>query len=102
MANTGSFDVWRMAHIVLGILALLTLLAHTGLRSGHGLNLWLMLSFTGLILLGSVYSATLGLQHRLSTTTSTRLRKKSLNWHIYLFWPVPVLLGFHILKSYWF
>jgi len=31
-----------------------------------------------------------------------RVRSISLWAHILLLWPLPVLLGFHILKSYWF
>lgn len=102
LQNLGSFDIWRVVHIMLGILALFGLLLHTGFRLGHGLNQWLMISFAGLIVLGSIYTYLLGQQHRWSPSKSILLKKRMLNWHIYLFWPVPVLLGFHILKGYWF
>lgn len=50
----GTFDAWRLFHIVTGLLVLAALLAHTGMRLGHGLNLWLMLGFSGLLLAGGV------------------------------------------------
>lgn len=98
----GNFDIWRVVHILLGSMALVGLLLHTGFRLGHGLNQWLMISFAGLILVGSVYTYLLGQQHQFSPTKYLVIKKRLLNWHIFLFWPVPILLGFHILKSYWF
>lgn len=98
----GNFDDWRLVHVVLGMLAVATLIAHTGLRLGHNLNLYLMLSFVGLLLVGGVASAVIGLQHVLPRGIANRSRELSLWMHILLLWPLPVLLGFHILKTYWF
>jgi nitrite reductase (NADH) large subunit len=83
------------------MLAVTALIAHTGLRLGHYLNLYLMLSFVGL-LLGGVASGIIGLQHLLPRGVAKRSRELSLWMHILLLWPLPALLGFHILKTYWF
>ena len=84
------------------MLAVVTLIAHTGLRLGHNLNLYLMLSFVGLLLVGAIASGVIGLQHALPRGIAKRTRELSLWMHIFLLWPLPALLGFHILKTYWF
>jgi nitrite reductase (NADH) large subunit len=33
---------------------------------------------------------------------AARLRRSGLWTHILIAWPIPVLLGFHVLKSYYF
>jgi len=98
----GKFSSWRVVHVIMGVLAIATLVAHTGLRLGDNLNLYLMLSFTGLILAGAVASGSIGLQHLLPRTLAQRSRELSIWSHIILLWPLPALLGFHILKSYWY
>ena len=98
----GSFDHWRLVHVALGMLAVASLIAHTGLRLGHNLNLYLMLSFVGLLLLGGIASGIIGSQHLLPRGVAKRSRELSLWMHILLLWPLPALLGFHILKTYWF
>ena len=102
LQSWGRFDVWRLAHIALGLLVLVALLAHTGLRLGQGLNAVLMVSFTVTLLLGAVSSGVISLEHRIGGTLAARLRRQSVWWHILWFWPVPVALGFHVLDSYWF
>lgn len=102
MDRLGKFDGWRLAHIVLGVLVITTLVAHTGFRFGYGLNFLLMASFSVLLLLGALATAVIALEHRLSTTLVRRLRRQSVLWHILIFWPVPALLGWHIFKSYWY
>jgi len=98
----GAFPTWRGVHVVLGTLVLGTLVAHTGLHLGDKLNLFLMLDFLALLLAGTLAGATIGLQHRLPSYTTKRVRSLSLWAHILLLWPLPALLGFHVLKSYWF
>ena len=100
--GVGSFDAWRLAHLVLGLLAIVTLVAHTGLRLGHGLNLMLAAAFTATLLLGAVSTAAIAQEHRIGGALAGRLRRRSVLWHILLFWPVPALLGWHIFKTYWF
>lgn len=100
--KAGRFDYWRIAHLLLGILAITALVAHTGLRTGHGLNFALMTSFTAMLLLGSLAGLVITFEHRIGGALATRLRRQSALVHILLFWPVPVLLGWHIFKTYWF
>ena len=88
--------------MVVGVLAAVTLIAHTGLRLGDNLNLYLMLSFVGLLLVGGLAGGVIGLQHALPRGLAKRSRELSLWMHIVLLWPLPALLGFHVLKTYWF
>ena len=98
----GNFANWRLVHVLLGTLAVATLIAHTGLRLGYHLNLYLMLSFIGLLLVGAIASGVIGLQHALPAGMARKTREISLWMHIILLWPLPALLGFHVLKTYWF
>lgn len=100
--SLGKFSGWRIFHVVVGVLTALILIAHTGLRTGHHLNLLLMLCFTGLLLVGALASGAIGLQHALPRRLGKQTRELSLWLHIALLFPLPALLGFHILKSYWF
>ncbi|CAJ95739.1 putative NAD(FAD)-dependent dehydrogenase [Cupriavidus necator] len=98
----GDFAIWRVLHVVLGLGVLAGLYAHTGGRLGSQLNFLLMASFTGLILAGSMSGLMIAQGHRLPVALVRRWRDNSTWVHILLFWPVPVLLGFHILKTYYF
>ena len=98
----GGFAGWRVVHVVFGTLAAATLVAHTGLRLGYRLDMYLMLSFVGLLLAGAAAGALIGLQHRLPRAAGRRGREVALWMHILLLWPVPALLAFHVLKTYWF
>ncbi len=100
--TAGGFPGWRLSHVVLALVALAVIAAHTGGRLGHNLNLWLTLSFTGLLLTGALVGAITGLEHRWHPLAAKRARGWSAWLHILLFWPLPVLLGFHVLKSYYF
>lgn len=102
LINFGRYDTWRFAHVVLGGLALLVLVAHTGFRMGHGLNFWLMACFISLMVVGTISSIVVGIQHRLSAPLASQLRRYSIWGHILIFWPVPALLAWHILKGYWY
>lgn len=98
----GSFPLWRSLHVLLGIVAIGALLLHTGGRVGHGINAWLMSVFLATIGAGGVAGALIALEHRLAPAQAKRLRGQ-LTWlHILTFWPLPVLLGFHVLKIYYF
>ena len=98
----GSFDGWRTVHVLTGVLTIAALVAHTGFRFGDNLNFWLMLVFTGLMLAGAAAAAVTGLQHILPLSLARRTRAFSIWSHVLLLWPLPALLGFHILKSYWY
>jgi len=98
----GGFDGWRTLHVVSGVLTIAVLTVHTGLRMGSQLNFWLMLVFAGLLLAGAGASASMGLQHALPLSLARRSRTISVWTHVLLLWPLPALLGFHILKTYWY
>ena len=89
---TGSLAAWQMAHGAVGALALLVLVAHTGMRLGSGFNRVLLITYLAAAALGSV--AAVGLEHRHARLTS---------WlHLLAVWPLPALLFIHILSAYLF
>lgn len=97
----GQYPWWRVAHVVLGVLAVVVLLVHTGLRLGNHLNFLLIASFLALTALGSIAGAVVALE-RVPNRWTRRVRALSGYWHVVLLWPLPALLGFHILKVYYF
>ncbi len=99
--TVGDFAWWRIAHGVLGALALAFLVAHTGLRFGSNLNLLLMSSFMALTVVGVAASGAVALE-RMPTRASRALRRATTLTHIVFLWPLPALLGFHILSVYYF
>jgi nitrite reductase (NADH) large subunit len=96
------FTSWQLAHGVLGVLACVLLAVHTGLRFGANLNFWLMFCFTGLLVAGAAGGAATALLPRASFARLHSVRRAALWTHILLLWPLPALLGFHVLKGYWF
>jgi nitrite reductase (NADH) large subunit len=99
---SGRYGWWRAGHVVVGGLAVLTLVAHTGLRMGSNLDWWLMAAFVGMLASGAVASLVMGLEHRLPADAVRRVRTDAVWLHLVWLWPVPVLLAFHVLKTYYF
>jgi nitrite reductase (NADH) large subunit len=96
--SAGRFVAWRSLHVIVGALAVIALLFHTGGRVGSNLNLLLLSTFAALIILGAVTAGVMAVEHRLGSSARARW-----NWlHLLLFWPLPVLLGVHVLKTYYF
>ena len=88
----GHIDWWRVGHSAVAVLALATLVAHTGLRLGTGFNRMLMICFLATTILGAAAAAGFGRTHARTTF-----------WlHVVAAWPLPALLAFHILTSYYF
>lgn len=96
------FASWRSLHLVTGVLLLLALLAHTGLRLGNHLNAHLTILFVALLLLGVMAAFLLSMQHKLDVVLAKQLKEKLVWLHILLFWPVPAFLSLHIFKVYYF
>jgi nitrite reductase (NADH) large subunit len=96
-----TFGSWRIVHIALGGVALLTLWLHTGGRIGANLDFALAVTFVGLLVAGGGTSLLVANEHRLGAF-ATPLRRRSAWLHIALAWPLPVLLSFHALKTYFF
>ncbi len=101
-AALGEFRLWRMVHGAVGMLAVLVLVVHTGMRLGEHLNRYLMVTFLALTVLGAIAGVVIGLEHRWARSSGRRLRSVALWLHIVLVWPVPTLLAYHILKTYYF
>jgi len=97
----GDFSLWRVAHALLGALALVGLAVHTGGRLGANLNFTLMATFLGVVALGAMAGGVIALEHRLGAGAA-KLRRAWLWTHILIAWPIPVLLGFHVFKTYYF
>ena len=98
----GDFNVWRHLHVVLGVLALAALIVHTGFRLGDQLNFILTVNFLLLAIAGANASTVVSTEHRLNPALAKKQRQRWTWLHLVLFMPVPVLLGAHILKSYYF
>lgn len=97
----GEFGAWRLAHVALGLGMLGVLVLHTGLRLGNNFNFLLLASFFLLTKLGSLAAVGAAAETR-PTRASRRWKQWTTLAHIMLGWPLPVLLGFHILSVYYF
>lgn len=100
----GDFDGWRVFHLIVGVVALVALAAHTGFRLGSNLNMWLMLCFLGLGLAGAMAGLATAMEHRIfaSAQAAAKLRSASFWMHLAAFWPLPLLLAVHILTVYFY
>lgn len=98
----GDFALWRLVHALLGGGAIFVLLIHTGFRLGDNLNFMLMMCFSGLILVGAILGSVIAMEHKFDASLVKQVRSLGAWLHILLFWPIPVLLGFHIFKTYYF
>ena len=99
----GHFAYWRVFHTAFGIIALIALFVHTGFRFGHNLNFWLMFTFVALNLLGALAGVVAAIESKgnsKAALTARRFRPVLVYGHLVLFWPLPVLLTFHILSVY--
>lgn len=98
----GHFDWWRIGHIALTALAFVALGLHTGFRMGSQLNFVLSLTFFALLLAGALLAIGIAYEHKLAPGRARRLRSLGTWSHIMLSWPLPALLGAHVLKTYYF
>jgi nitrite reductase (NADH) large subunit len=100
--NFGHVDAWRYIHSIVGVIALVMLMVHTGMRMGENLNLILMIVFLAATTTGSLVGVFMAKNHHWS---DVKLAKHRLWWsrvHHTLLWMLPPLLGFHILSAYYF
>ena len=96
------FSSWQLAHAALGLFTCVALAVHTGLRFGANLNSWLMVSFTALLLTGAAGGVAIAVGPRLQPARAQSWRSSALWVHLLLLWPLPALLGFHVLAGYYF
>jgi nitrite reductase (NADH) large subunit len=99
--SLGNFSSWRVMHVIVGAVAAVLLLAHTGGRAGANLNLALGASFIAAVLLGAAASAFTAGEPRAGARGRTR-RRWSTWLHIVVLWPLPALLALHIVSAYYF
>ena len=98
----GQFTHWRSAHVVLTTLALAALAVHTGFRLGDHLNMLLMITFLALVVAGCLLAFSIAWEHKLNPRQARTIRSAGLWSHLLFSWPLPALLGMHILKTYYF
>ena len=102
----GGYDGWRLVHVIIGLLAVVTLFVHTGFRLGHNLNMWLMAAFLATSAVGAASGIITAVEHRLLNGPfkgQRKLPRRIPIWlHILAVWPLPVLLIFHILSVYYY
>ncbi len=98
----GRFGYWRFVHTLTGTLALLVLFLHTGLQFGSGLNAWLLTDYLLLALAGIGAALATAYAAPRSSRAARQLQRWANRAHLYIAWPLPVLLGFHVLSVYYF
>lgn len=103
----GDFAGWRFVHILLGLLALATLGAHSGFRLGENLNLALISAFLATLLAGAIGGGIIAFEHRLAAIPAVRNhridpRGIAIWLHILACWPLPLLLIVHIATVYFY
>jgi nitrite reductase (NADH) large subunit len=98
----GNLDNWRFVHTVIGLVALLALIVHTGFRLGENLNLALMIVFLLVTFTGSLVGFFMSRNHHWTDLKLTQHRAWWSRVHYGLLWLLPALLTFHILSSYYF
>ena len=100
--QAGPVGTWKAVHAALGLASLVGLVTHTGLRMGDNLNRILLLNFLALAVAGALAGTVTALERRLAGPAARRLRAAWTLVHIVLAWPLPVLLGFHILAAFYY
>lgn len=98
----GHYRGWRLFHSTLGVATLIAVGVHTGFRFGSNLNFWVMTIFVALAVLGGVAALAAALEHYLPDQLGGSVRRRALLVHQILFWPFPVLVFLHALKSFYF
>ncbi|ARU55849.1 NAD(FAD)-dependent dehydrogenase [Oleiphilus messinensis] len=97
-----AFSSWRVVHVILGVLMVLTLGMHTGLQSGSNLNQLLMIDFVAVIAAGALASVVIAKESIFGSRFGKTLRSWWTWGHILFMWPFPVLLLVHIVSVYYF
>ncbi len=102
MKKLGEYLSWRLIHTILGTLLVATLYLHTGMRLGEQLNFALMSVFILILISGALMGAIIANETKFDIAMAQKLRKWTFWGHVGLFWPLPALLGFHILAAYYY
>lgn len=102
LAALWDFAGWRVVHGVLGAVLVAVMLLHTGGRFGDQLDRVMSLMAVAAILSGTVIALVVSRQQDLAPALVRRVQRSATWVHILTLWPLPVLLGVHILKTYYF
>jgi len=97
-----SFSKARVFHSLLGVATVVALGVHTGLRMGTQLNAVLMGCVILLIAFGSMAGLVASTERWMPARLGATLRLGWKRAHLLLFWPVPVLVLFHVLAVYFY
>ncbi len=98
----GAFASWRAAHGVIRLLIAGGAVAHTGFRFGGALDATLTAEFLVCTLLGAGAGMASVWEPTLPPGTGTGARSTLNRLHLYLVWPLPILIVFHAVKFYYF
>lgn len=101
----GNFNWWRISHGVFALMSLVILMAHTGFNSGKNINAYLFWSFTTMNLFGVITGFTTSFEFYGTNKVAAfcrRWRRQITFIHFLVFWPIPVLITFHIIQAYYF
>lgn len=98
----GAFGLWRSLHAMLGSLALLALAMHTGLQPGENINAWLLMNYLVVAVVGVFAGMSVVSEQHAGGFMVKQARRWTSQLHLLLGWPLPVLLGFHVLSVYYF
>ena len=105
LVKEGSYGFWRAVHTAVGVATLVGLVVHTGGRLGANVNMMLGLTFLALTFVGAFAGIASGLENRLAGEAAMFVREwrpRLTKLHIWLLWPLPVLIAIHIICVYWY
>lgn len=99
----GDYGAWRFTHALLSSFSLAAVCLHTGMSRGNNLNFALFCSFLVIQMSGAVSGLITTSEAFFEDPSAVRqLRRRLIHVHTFLFWPLPVLIAFHVLSVYYF
>jgi len=102
LARLFEFSGWRVVHVIAGVVLIVVMLAHTGGRLGANLDRVMTLTSLVALLSGAAIALVVARQQALAPGLVRRVQRSATWIHILALWGLPVLLGVHILKAYYF
>ncbi|MDI1429867.1 FAD-dependent oxidoreductase [Polyangium sorediatum] len=100
--RSADVPVWRTVHAVLGAATLLLFFLHTGLSAGTRVNLVLAIDFLAVVLLGALAGGVFAVSSRWSPLAARNRRLRASSVHLFLTWPLPILVALHVLAVYYY
>jgi NAD(P)H-nitrite reductase large subunit len=100
--SLGAFTTWRSAHAAIGMLTLMMLAVHTGMRLGDNVNFALFASFATVNMVGAAAGGLTAVERACGTTLGAQCRRLLVGAHLIAMWPLPLLVVFHVIAVYYF